>query len=126
MNTSMINREKLGNLLNESGTNDDSSPSLIKNEDLNNTNNSSDNSLPKIEGNENEDNINQNDISKVSKALNNFSEGLHLKKKKLSAFILLLSLSIHGLFECLALGIQTNYNDTLLLFVCFRYSFCKS
>ena len=117
MNTSMINREKLGNLLNESGTNYDSSPSLIKNEDLNNTNNSSDNSLPKIGGNENEDNINQNDISKVSKALNNFSEGLHLKKKKLSAFILLLSLSIHGLFECLALGIQTNYNDALLLFI---------
>ena len=117
MNTSMINREKLGNLLNESGTNYDSSPSLIKNEDLNNTNNSSDNSLPKIGGNENEDNINQNDISKVSKTLNNFSEGLHLKKKKLSAFILLLSLSIHGLFECLALGIQTNYNDALLLFI---------
>ena len=73
--------------------------------------------MPKIEGNENEDNINQNDISKVSKASNNFSEGLHLKKKKLSAFILLLSLSIHGLFECLALGIQTNYNDALLLFI---------
>ena len=63
----MINREKLGNLLNESGTNDDSSPSLIKNEDLNNTNNSTDNSLPKIEGNENEDNINQNDITKFQK-----------------------------------------------------------
>ena len=31
-------------------------------------------------------------------------ENLNLKKKKLSAFILLLSLSIHGLFECLALG----------------------
>ena len=74
-------------------------------------------SLPKIGGNENEDNINQNDIRKVSKASNNFSEGLHLKKKKLSAFILLLSLSIHGLFECLALGIQTNYNDALLLFI---------
>ena len=117
MNTSMINKEKLGNLLNESGTNDDSSPSLIKNEDLNNTNNSSDNSLPKIGGNENEDNINQNDINRVSKVINNFSEGLHLKKKKLSAFILLLSLSIHGLFECLALGIQTNYNDALLLFI---------
>ena len=116
MNTSMINKEKLGDLLNESTTNDDSTPALIKNEDLNNMN-SSDNSFSKIEGNENEEQINQSDISKVSKELNNFSEQLHLKKKKLSAFILLLSLSIHGLFECLALGIQTNYKDTLLLFI---------
>ena len=49
--------------------------------------------------------------------MNNFSEKLNLKKKKLSAFILLLSLSIHGLFECLALGIQTDYKNTLFLFI---------
>jgi zinc transporter 1/2/3 len=73
--------------------------------------------LPKLKGNENEEGINQNDINKVSKNLNNFSEEIHLKQKKLSAFILLLSLSIHSLFECLALGIQTNYNDTFLLFI---------
>ena len=47
----------------------------------------------------------------------NTNEDLALKKKKLSAFILLLSLSIHGLFECLALGIQTVYKKTLFLFI---------
>ena len=40
-----------------------------------------------------------------------------LRQKKLSAFIMLLALSIHGLFECLALGIQTNYKNTLILFI---------
>ena len=40
-----------------------------------------------------------------------------LQKKKLSGFIMLLALSIHGLFECLALGIQTNYKNTLFLFI---------
>ena len=40
-----------------------------------------------------------------------------LQKKKLSGFIMLLALSIHGLFECLALGIQTNYKNTVFLFI---------
>ena len=40
-----------------------------------------------------------------------------LKKKKLSGFIMLLALSIHGMFECLALGIQTNFKNTLFLFI---------
>ena len=29
----------------------------------------------------------------------------------------LLALSIHGMFECLALGIQVNFNNTLFLFI---------
>ena len=41
----------------------------------------------------------------------------HLKQKKLSAFIILLALSIHGLFECTALGIQTEFKNTLFLFI---------
>ena len=40
-----------------------------------------------------------------------------IQKKKLSGFIMLLALSIHGLFECLALGIQTDYKNTLFLFI---------
>ena len=40
-----------------------------------------------------------------------------LQKKKLSGFIMLLALSIHGLFECLALGIQTDSKNTLFLFI---------
>ena len=40
-----------------------------------------------------------------------------LQKKKLSGFIMLLALSIHGLFECLALGIQNNSKNTLFLFI---------
>lgn len=40
-----------------------------------------------------------------------------LKKKKLSGFIMLLALSIHGVFECLALGIQTDFKNTLFLFI---------
>jgi len=40
-----------------------------------------------------------------------------LKQKKLSAYIMLLALSIHGLFETLALGIQTNFKNTFILFI---------
>lgn len=116
VNTSTINKEKLGELLNRNTISDNSRTSFNNNEDINNVNSSND-SLPKLKGNENEEGINQDDINKVSKNLNNFSEEIHLKQKKLSAFILLLSLSIHSLFECLALGIQTNYNDTFLLFI---------
>ena len=40
-----------------------------------------------------------------------------LQKKKLSGFIMLLALSIHGLFECLALGIQNDSKNALFLFI---------
>ena len=44
-------------------------------------------------------------------------EQLIIKKKRLSGFIMLLALSIHGMFECLALGIQTSFKNTLFLFI---------
>ena len=62
--------------------------------------NSSSSSIPKIDSN--------------NVTMSSASEELSIKKKKLSAFIMLLSLSIHGLFECLALGIQTNYKNAML------------
>ena len=65
--------------------------------------NSSSSSIPKIDSN--------------NVTMSSASEELSIKKKKLSAFIMLLSLSIHGLFECLALGIQTNYKNALFLFI---------
>ena len=40
-----------------------------------------------------------------------------IQQKKLSGFIMLLALSIHGLFECLALGIQSSFKNTLFLFI---------
>ena len=40
-----------------------------------------------------------------------------IQQKRLSGFIMLLALSIHGLFECLALGIQSNFKNTLFLFI---------
>ena len=40
-----------------------------------------------------------------------------IQQKKLSGFIMLLALSIHGLFECLALGIQSTFKSTLFLFI---------
>ena len=114
LSASMISKEKLGGLLNESSMNDDSRPS-IKKEELNlNGNSSSSDSLPKLEVDlDNDEDVGQNTLSRISMA----QDELNLKKKKLSAFILLLSLSIHGLFECLALGIQTDYKNTLLLFI---------
>ena len=44
-------------------------------------------------------------------------EELIIKKKRLSGFVMLLALSIHGIFECLALGIQTSFKNTLFLFI---------
>ena len=44
-------------------------------------------------------------------------EQIIMKKKRLSGFIMLLALSIHGMFECLALGIQTSLQNTLFLFI---------
>ena len=111
----MISKEKIGGLLNESSMNDDSRTSSIKKEELNlNGNGSSSDSLPKLEVDlDHDEDVGQNTLSRISMA----QDELNLKKKKLSAFILLLSLSIHGLFECLALGIQTDYTNTLLLFI---------
>ena len=40
-----------------------------------------------------------------------------LNQKKLSSFIMLLALSIHGIFECLALWIQTDFKKSLFLFI---------
>ena len=115
LSSSMISKEKLGGLLNESSMNDDSRTSSIKKEELNlNGNGSSSDSLPKLEVDlDHDEDVGQNTLSRISMA----QDELNLKKKKLSAFILLLSLSIHGLFECLALGIQTDYTNTLLLFI---------
>ena len=115
LSSSMISKEKLGGLLNESSMNGDSRMSSIKKEELNlNGNGSSSDSLPKLEVDlDNDEDVGQNTLSRISMA----QDELNLKKKKLSAFILLLSLSIHGLFECLALGIQTDYTNTLLLFI---------
>ena len=119
------NNEKIGKLLNESEDNDESKISITKGYNIN----SSSTSIPQLDENDidNEkekanvenrrpstDSSDQNVILNVN--LNEEDE-LNLKKKKLSAFILLLSLSIHGLFECLALGIQTKYKNTLFLFI---------
>lgn len=40
-----------------------------------------------------------------------------LQSKKLSGYVMLLALSIHGVFECLALGIQSTVKNTLFLFI---------
>ena len=98
LRTSMISKEKIGNIWDESNLTDES--------------------LSKIEVDlDNDENIGQNTLSKISEDIQKTEENLDLKRKKLSAFILLLSLSIHGLFECLTLGIQTNYKNTLFLFI---------
>ena len=104
--------DKLGGLLNENEesdfekSNDDiklNNPNLKMSDNSADNINSSSSSIPKIDSN--------------NVTMSSASEELSIKKKKLSAFIMLLSLSIHGLFECLALGIQTNYNNALFLFI---------
>ena len=104
--------DKLGGLLNENEesdfekTNDDiklNNPNLKMSDNSADNINSSSSSIPKIDSN--------------NVTMSSASEELSIKKKKVSAFIMLLSLSIHGLFECLALGIQTNYNNALFLFI---------
>ena len=62
-------------------------------------------------------NINKIDINSSSRTTSESSEQRIIKKKKLSGFIMLLALSIHGLFECLSLGIQTDFEDTVFLFI---------
>ena len=104
--------DKLGKLLNENEesdfekSNDEirlNNPNLKTNDNPVDNINSSSSSIPKIDSN--------------NVTMSSASEELSIKKKKLSAFIMLLSLSIHGLFECLALGIQTNYKNALFLFI---------
>ena len=104
--------DKLGGLLNENEetdfekSNDDiklNNPNLKMSDNSADNINSSSSSIPKIDSN--------------NVTMSSASEKLSIKKKKLSAFIMLLSLSIHGLFECLALGIQTNYKNALFLFI---------
>ena len=114
------NKDKIEGLLNENEDSDDSKPSIVKPNDnsLDNINNLSTSSLEKsdfiLESPDNpRTSVDPNTL--LNEQINR--ENLNLKKKKLSAFILLLSLSIHGLFECLALGIQTVYKKTLFLFI---------
>ena len=114
------NKDKIEGLLNENEDSDDSKPSIVKPNDnsLDNINNLSTSSFEKSDFIfESPDNprtsVDPNTL--LNEQIN--KENLNLKKKKLSAFILLLSLSIHGLFECLALGIQTVYKKTLFLFI---------
>ena len=114
------NKDKIEGLLNENEDSDDSKPSIVKPNDnsLDNINNLSTSSLEKsdfiLESPDNpRTSVDPNTL--LNEQIN--KENLNLKKKKLSAFILLLSLSIHGLFECLALGIQTVYKNTFFLFI---------
>ena len=109
---------KEAGILYENEEDEENKQSIIKTNELNLSGNlnSSSSSIPRLEDLENgNDEVMR--ASKVSKLINATEEELGLKKKKLSAFILLLSLSIHGLFECLALGIQTDYKNTLFLFI---------
>ena len=114
-------KDKIEGLLSDS-EDDETKPSIVKGaENSNDKINASSSSLDKSDFIfESPDNprtsLDPNTL--LSEQINkNTNEDLTLKKKKLSAFILLLSLSIHGLFECLALGIQTVYKKTLFLFI---------
>ena len=40
-----------------------------------------------------------------------------IQNKRLTAYVMLLALSIHGIFECLALGIQSTLKHTVFLFI---------
>ena len=71
--------------------------------------------LSLLNSKENDVKLNINSSSRTTTAES--IEEHKLKKKKLSGFIMLLALSIHGMFECLALGIQTNFKNTLFLFI---------
>ena len=64
-----------------------------------------------------EDNAKENINSSTRNTTIDSIEKQILQKKKLSGFIMLLALSIHGMFECLALGIQVDFNNTLFLFI---------
>ena len=69
--------------------------------------------------NETENNSKLNMINSSERTTYNLDaiEKQILQQKKLSGFIMLLALSIHGLFECLALGIQSSFKNTLFLFI---------
>ena len=114
-------KDKIEGLLSDS-EDDEQKPSIVKGaENSNDKINASSSSIDKSDFIfENPDNprtsVDPNTLLNEQINKNN-NEELTLKKKKLSAFILLLSLSIHGLFECLALGIQTVYKKTLFLFI---------
>ena len=113
------NKEKIGGLLNENEDSDDTRPSIAKAADNSFENiNASSSSIDKADliDNEEKSRPSTDPNAELNENINNNDE-LNLKKKKLSAFILLLSLSIHGLFECLALGIQTVYKNTFFLFI---------
>ena len=113
------NKEKIGGLLNENEDSDDTRPSIAKAADNSFENiNASSNSIDKSDliDNEEKSRPSTDPNAELNVHIDNNDE-LNLKKKKLSAFILLLSLSIHGLFECLALGIQTVYKNTFFLFI---------
>lgn len=124
---SLPNIPKIGGLLNETIDSDieknydyhnNRLSSNEKEEDnpVNNNNiNSSDKSIPQVEYKDERQHKSNNSTINLSMSSN--SEEVYLKKRQLSAFIMLLSLSIHGLFECLALGIQTNYKNSLFLFI---------
>ena len=56
-------------------------------------------------------------ISSVASRSSSAEEIKELRKKKMSGYIMLLALSIHGMFECLALGIQSESKNTLFLFI---------
>jgi len=114
-------KDKIEGLLSDS-EDDEQKPSIVKGaEHSNDKINASSSSIDKSDFIfENPDNprtsVDPNTLLNEQINKNN-NEELTLKKKKLSAFILLLSISIHGLFECLALGIQTVYKKTLFLFI---------
>ena len=113
------NKEKIGGLLNENEDSDDTRPSIAKAADNSFENiNASSSSIDKgdLIDNEEKSRPSTDPNAELNERIDNNDE-LNLKKKKLSAFILLLSLSIHGLFECLALGIQTVYKNTFFLFI---------
>jgi len=113
------NKEKIGGLLNENEDSDDTRPSIAKAADNSFENiNASSSSIDKADliDNEEKSRPSTDPNAELNVRIDNNDE-LNLKKKKLSAFILLLSLSIHGLFECLALGIQTVYKNTFFLFI---------
>jgi zinc transporter 1/2/3 len=113
------NKEKIGGLLNENEDSDDTRPSIAKAADNSFENiNASSSSIDKADliDNEEKSRPSTEPNAELNEHIDNNDE-LNLKKKKLSAFILLLSLSIHGLFECLALGIQTVYKNTFFLFI---------
>ena len=114
---SIPSSDKLGGLLNESEESDiekysDNNKNSENSDDFNI--NTSTNSAPDVNNNDEKE---KERVNTSNMSSNSISEEISIKKKKLSAFIMLLSLSIHGLFECLALGIQTDYKNTLFLFI---------